>query len=204
MSKIFQKSKKRIINLKNKYFILRHGETIYQTKKKNFLYPADTSQIKLTKKGKEQIKTIAQKLKKAKIDLIYSSDTTRTRQTAQILSKELGVKINFDSRLRDVNLGIYQGRIRKEFYQDFPKISIKRFSKRPFKGENWSDVEKRMINFLKDIDKKYKNKTILIVSHGDPLWLLEGKIKGLEKEELLKQKIEKKTIKVSELRKLNF
>jgi broad specificity phosphatase PhoE len=28
-----------------------------------------------------------------------------------------------------------------------------------------------MLNFLKEIDKKYKNKKILIVSHGDSLWL---------------------------------
>jgi len=189
--------------LNNQYFILRHGQTIHQTRNIKLIYKwPDNPPVKLTKKGEKQIKEAAKKLKKEKIDLIYSSDIYRTRQTAGIVSKELGLKVIFDKRLRDINLGIYHGRPKKEFYQDFPNRE-ERFYKRPSKGESWLDCRKRIISFIKYIDKKYKNKNILIISHGDPLWLLEGWAKGLADKELLRG--EKKTTfpNVGELQKLN-
>ena len=192
------------MKLRNKYFILRHGQTTQQIKNKNFTYPPfpEKPAIKLTKKGEKQIKAVAKSLKKAGIDLIFSSDFFRTRQTAGIVAKESGLKVIFAKRLRDINLGIYRGRAKKEFYRDFPMDSKGIFSKRPPGGENWADCMKRMLNFLKDIDRKYKGKTILIISHGDPLWLLEGVVKNWSMEKLLKIKISKNDIKTGELRKL--
>jgi len=173
--------------LKNNYFILRHGQTIYQTKKKKFIYPwPDNPPVSLTQKGKAQIKRAAKKLKKENINLIYSSDIFRTRQTADIVAKTLGLGINFDKRLRDINLGIYHGKIGSEFYKHFP-FSIKRFNQRPSKGESWNDVKRRMLRFIKKIDKKYNNKNILIISHGDPLWLLLGAKRGVSNNVLLKK-----------------
>jgi len=174
--------------MRNKYFLLRHGETIYQTKKGDFLYPwSQTTSSGLTKIGKGQIKAAAKKLKDKNIDLIYSSDFLRTRQTAKIVAKELGSKVNFDKRLRDINFGIYHGKLIKEYSQFFSTRKQK-FSKRPPQGENWRDVKKRVKNSIKDIEKKHKNKTILIVSHGDPLWLLYGILKGLNEKEILERK----------------
>jgi broad specificity phosphatase PhoE len=125
-------------------------------------------------------------MKNLRIDLIYSADFFRTKQTAEIVAKELNKKIIFDKRLRDINLGIYRGRKKEEFYRDFLKVFPLRFTKRPPGGESWQDVQKRMLNFLKKIDKKHKGKNILIVSHGDPLWLLEGAIKGWNLEKFSK------------------
>lgn len=173
--------------MKNKYILLRHGETIYQTKKEKFLYPWPDFINNLTEKGKKQTETVAEKLKNKKIVLIYSSDFLRTRQTAEIVAKILGLKIIFDKRLRDINFGIFQGK-ETDKYRNFFVNKKQRFFKRPPRGESWRDVRKRMIDFIKDIEKKYKNKTILIISHGDPLWLLFGTLKGLNEEGLLEKK----------------
>ena len=187
------------MKLKNKYFILRHGQTIFQTKKKGFIYPwPEKNPICLTEKGEEQIKLAAQKIKKEKIEAIYSSDIPRTRQTAKIAEKELGLKINFDKRLRDINLGIYRGKTKEEFYRDFPR---KRFYQRIKGGESWNDVKKRLMIFVKEIDKKYRNKNILIISHGDPLWIFEGVVKNWSIDKLLKIR-ETNYIKTGEFKKL--
>ena len=187
---------------KNHYFILRHGQTIYQTKRKNFIYRwPDSPPVKLTREGISQIKKAARKLKKEKMDLIYSSDIYRCRQTAGIVAKRLGLKINFDKRLRDINLGIYHGRLKKEFYKEFPKRE-KRFYRRPPKGENWRDCRKRILSLIEDLEGKYKNKNILIISHGDPLWLFEGAVKGLTDKELLQKKKETTFLKVGEFKKI--
>ncbi len=193
------------MKLKNRYFILRHGQTIYQTKRKEFIYPPfpEKPAIRLTEKGEKQIKTAAKSLKKIGVDFIFSSDFFRTRQTAKIVAKELGVgKINLDKRLRDLNLGVYRGGKKEKFYRASQDYSKKFFYQRPSQGENWRDCQKRMLNFLREIDKKYNGKTILIISHGDPLWLLEGAVKNWSAEKLLKIKRNKNYIKTGELRRL--
>jgi len=187
----------------NKYFILRHGETAYQAKKKKILYDwPGLSSFPLTEKGKKKVKKVAKKLKNKKIDVIYASDTLRARQTAEIVAKEFGLKINFDQRLRDINLGIYHGREKKEFLKDFPS-GLARFEKKVPGGESWSDIKKRVIDFIKDVESKNKGKTILIVSHGDPLWLLEGAMRGFSNQELLEEH-KKNFIKAAKLRTVEF
>jgi len=186
----------------NKYFILRHGQTIYQTKKKNKVYPKEEKEdIPLTKKGVKEIKKVAKVLQKEKIDLIFSSDFLRTRQTAGIIAKNLNVEVKFDPRLRDVNLGIYHGKSKKDYFKEMP-ISKERFDKKAPGGESWLDCQKRMIDFILEINRKYQNKKILIVSHGDPLWLLEGAMKGKTREKLVQEKKEGKIIDTGELKKL--
>jgi len=189
------------MKLNNQYFILRHGETQI-TKRRKFIYNwPDKPPVKLTKKGINQIKKAAKKLKREKIDLICSSDIYRTRQTAGIVAKEIGLKISFDKRLRDINIGIYHGRLKEEFYRAYP-LSTKRFTQKIKRGESWNDVRKRLLNFFKEIEKKHKKKKILIVSHGDPLWLLEGTIKCLPNQDLLKEISKGSYIKPGEFRKL--
>jgi len=174
--------------LNNKYFLLRHGQTIYQDEGRNMIYPwPEPSPIILTEKGIATIGQSAKELKNKKIDLIYSSDVTRVRQSAEIVSREINKKIIFDTRLRDIDEGVFKGRSREEYSLFFLKPEEK-LQKRPSQGESWNDVKKRMLDFLMEIDKKYKNKIILIVSHKGPLWLLEAAIKGLSDEEVLKLK----------------
>lgn len=191
------------MDLQNNYYILRHGQTIYQRDMKEWAYPKkDSSKVKLTEKGKKQVEKSVLSLKGKGVDLIYSSDFYRTKQTANIAARVLGVKeIKFTKELRDVNIGVYHGRKKEEYYRDFPKFSKECFWKVPFKGESSFQCQKRMLKFLKRIDAKHKNKTILIVSHGDPLWLLEGAVKELSIDKLFMMK-KSNYIKVGELRRL--
>jgi broad specificity phosphatase PhoE len=173
--------------MNNNYFLLRHGQNFYQTDFPDMVYPwPEPSPILLTNKGKEEAMAAAQKLKKENINLIFSSDAPRTRQTAQIVGKETGNNIILDSRLRDTNFGIF-GEKKKEDYKAFFSEEEEKFIKRPPKGENWDDVKKRVEDFLEEIEKKYKNKNILIVSHGDTLRFTEVLLRNIKnQEEILK------------------
>ncbi len=174
--------------MNNKYILLRHGETRYQAKKLDILYPKDeNSDISITENGKKKIKIVAKELKNKGIDLIYSSDYFRTKQTSKIVAEELGLDVKFDSRFIDTNFGVFHGKTGEE-YRKFFSDKKERFSKRPVQGENWRDVGKRVIAVITEIEKEYNGKTILIVSHADPVWLLAGYLKGLSEDELLKQR----------------
>lgn len=189
------------MRLKNHYWFLRHGQTTWQ--EKALSYPPDNmTSVRLTAEGVKQILRAGNRLKKAKIDLIFSSDYLRTRQTARIISEILGLKANLDKRLRDTNLGVYHGKPKSELYQNF--TFQERFKKRPKNGESWNDVRKRVKSFLKSTESKYSGKNILIVGHGDPLWLLDGATKELTDRQLLDIVFVKKDyIRKGELRKIS-
>ncbi len=174
--------------MKNKYILLRHGETRYQAEKLDVLYTKDENpDLPITENGKEKIKIVAKELKNKGIDLIYSSDYFRTKQTSKIVADELELDIKFDSRLIDTNFGVFHGKTGEE-YRKFFSDKKDRFFKRSPEGENWRDVRERAAAVITEIEKEHNGKTILIVSHADPVWLLAGYLKGLSEDELLEQR----------------
>lgn len=207
-------SKKDLLSQKfsnNNYFILRHGESLRNIEKIAACWP-EKIHCPLTPIGKKQIKNIAQKLKKEKVGFIFSSDLLRTRQTAEIIGKELGLKPKLNKRLREVNVGILNGKPIKEigrFWDPEKKLNPvdyyrKRFEIKPPGGETYLDIKKRLYAFIKEIDKRYQGKNILIVSHQRPLTLLEKITSGYDLKKFVKIITEKKEIKTGELRKLEF
>jgi len=190
------------LKLRNTYFVLRHGETVYQTTKNKMIYPLiEKSRIKLTQKGELAAQKAAKLLEKEEIDIIYSSDMYRTYQTASIVAKRLEInKVNLDKRLRDYNFGKYHGKPLAEFYKDFPDPA-KRFTKGPKRGESWNDLKGRMKRFIRHVDKLSKGKNILIVSHGYPLCMLEGVVDKMTNQELSDNL--KRCIKTAEFKKIN-
>ena len=192
-----------MINLKNHYFILRHGETNWGHS--DICYPFNNKvSIVLSEQGISQIKLVAKSLKKENIDLIFCSDYLRTKQTAEIVAKILNLRVIADIRLGDTKIGNYYGKPKAEFYDEFPD-PIRRFkTKSPKCGESWNDVKKRLSVFLKEVEEKYQDKNILIVGHGDSLWLFEGLIRESTDQELLDIIFNKKEyIKRGELKRIN-
>jgi isoleucyl-tRNA synthetase len=188
----------------NVYYIFRHGHSLRQERKIASCWP-EKKPLSLTKKGKEEVKKAASELKKEKIDLIFSSDLKRAKQTAEILAKELKAKVIFDKRLREYNVGIFNGKDPSLSWQYIEKKKDPLFAKVP-KGESLVDVRKRMYSFLKDTERKFKGKKILIVSHELPLTILEGTLKGLSLKEILNKRKsgEFKTLKTAQWRKIEF
>ena len=168
----------------NNYFILRHGEARSNKEKFVSSWP-EKRKNPLTEKGRKQVKQIITKIKKENVDLIFSSDLLRTKQTAEIVAKELGLKINFDKRLREHDTGELNGKSMEEWYK---YRVIDSFNKKAPNGESFSDIKKRVDDFLSDIEKKYKDKDILIIAHGNVLIVFQAAIKNLSGQEMLDDK----------------
>ena len=178
---------------RNNYFFMRHAEAENNQKGLIGCWP-EPKNFKLTKKGEEQVKKAVLKLKKenkGKIDIIFASDLQRTKDTAQAIAEALGVKrVIYDSRLREVIFGSYNGKSSREYHAFF-KTKKDRFERAPHGGESWNEVRERIFEFLRKVDDKMEFKNILIVGHGDPLWLLGGAIKHLGYDKQLKLKYPK-------------
>lgn len=176
------------ISLKNRYFFLRHGQNIHQTELKNIVYcwPDDNPPCELIKEGIEEAKKAGKFLKDKHIDCVFSSDVLRCRQTAEVVAEIIGYdNIIYDTRLRDLNWGIFGGKTKQEAWEFYNGNAMNKFKLGVPGGESWNECRARMIRLLDEVENEFENKIILIVSHGDPLWLLEGYIKGLSDEELL-------------------
>jgi broad specificity phosphatase PhoE len=187
------------MKLNNTCYILRHGLSTSNTK--GYLSAWPEKRIShLVPEGKKQIKKAGQFFKKVGLDLIFSSDMHRTKQTSTIISKMTKIKVVFNKKLREINPGIFNNTDNGD-YRGYFKNNAEWINKRPPKGESHIDCQKRMADVLKKIDKKYKGKKILIVSHGNPLWMLEAAVKNWNYAKLLKEY--KSRILPGEYRKLN-
>ncbi|RJQ14542.1 isoleucine--tRNA ligase [Candidatus Parcubacteria bacterium] len=173
-------------HVQNNYLLLRHGGT--DLNKKEILNSDPTKQgdeFGLNENGLTQIKAIIPKLKKKAVDLIFSSDFQRTKETAELIAGELGLKVEYDKKLREIEFGVFDDQPYSKMDHNFPH-GLSRFEKKPQGGENYRKVRTRMMEFVLGLEKKYHGKTILVVSHENPLWLLETGIKGLSDEGSLK------------------
>lgn len=202
--------KKNIKKSGNKYFVMRHGEAESNAKNTISSSLKTSSSHPLTEKGRKQalnsLKKLALSLPKG-IDLVFSSDFLRTKETAEIAAAESGLnksKIIYDKRLREVNTGIFDAKNPKDYHKYFSSFE-ERFYKTPPKGENLTDLKKRVAEFLYEIEKKYSNKNILIISHEYPSWLLFAGAAGADfKKAIAMRGGRPDFIKIGEIQKLNF
>ena len=191
----------------NKYFVMRHGEA-EQNVKDILNSKLETNYYHLTEKGKKQVLTATKKMVKEKIDIIFSSDLLRAKETSEIIADSLEIgrdKIIFDKRIREVNFGIFDGKKSEEYRAYFSSYK-ERFFKIPPDGENFSQLKNRVSEFLYDIDKKYLNKNILIVSHEAPIWLMAVGAIGANVDKALEitENKKEKFVKTGEFQKLDF
>jgi len=68
-------------------------------------------------------------------------------------------------------------------------------------NEEGSSARRRMGDFIYDIENKYQNKKILVISHGEPIWWLERMTEGENAEKFIPNN---RWIKTGEFRKLDF
>jgi isoleucyl-tRNA synthetase len=187
---------------KNIYYLMRHAfpETV-------MLGVIDSGQGRyhLTPSGRNSAKEAAEMLKKDKIDLIISSDIIRAKETARIVAKVLGVTVQFEPRIREINLGVLSGQPDSAYHRLFPTYE-ERFEKRPEGGESVRDVGKRVWEFFRDIEKKYKGKNILIISHEYSIWAMSTVMHGWSEKQAVAEMKKKKRdfIDVAEVRKVPF
>lgn len=168
----------------NRYLVIRHGEA--DNNVQNILSSQSDNHHHLTEQGKEQVRRSAQSLKKEKIDLIFSSPFARTEESAEILSQALGgIEIIYDKRLGELSFGEWEGQDISKYTKSFNLEE--RFTQSPQGGESLLEVKNRLMEFFYEIDKRYFQKNILIVSHETLCLLMTKGLSGLKEKDLISQ-----------------
>ncbi len=149
------------------YFV-RHGQTDFNKKK---IPQGQEIDVSLNEEGVRQVEEATRYLPN-NIDFIISSPLKRTLETAQILNKKVNTDIELNDDVKEYRYGSLAGKSWTEIaeilhdpeaYQHDQDLL---FDYHAFGGDSADDLKQRVKKFITGIQTKYKNKTILITTHG--------------------------------------
>ena len=143
-----------------KLILVRHGQS------ENNLARMSEGNSCLSELGREQVGRVAEVLRDEKIDIIYSSDLVRARETAEAICERLGKEIVFDSRLREQSYGVFEGKSWDEVIESTKGLDVSEFERVFEGGESYGDVIKRVGEFFEEIRCKHEGESVVIVAHG--------------------------------------
>ncbi len=148
--------------MKKLVYFVRHGQ-YHNTRG---IYPGRLP-VPLSKEGRAEAMRLCNYFKDKSIEKIYSSAVLRCKQTSAIIADD-SLPIQFDTRLLET-FSAYQGfwKLHKtgqvsgswdEFYSHRKELG----------GEDYLDVQTRMISFFNDL-LSWPDNNVIVCSHGDPL-----------------------------------
>ncbi len=155
----------------NIYFV-RHGES-----KGNKTDVHQNPGTPLSKKGKEQAKILARRLRKMPIDFIYSSPYKRAGETAEIISKETRKPIEYWESLHEMRGAseIFGLSLEHPKSKEIRKLIEENFEKGNWKysdEETFEELRKRGQEVLDHLLKNHKDKNVLCISHGTTIKMI--------------------------------
>jgi probable phosphoglycerate mutase len=156
-------------------YLVRHGETFWNVEDKM----QGVKDSPLTEKGVEHAKQLGEKLlgisssinKNIDIDIdkIFSSDLGRAYETSVFIGKALNLVPEKDERLRERNMGIFEGYswdyVREHYPEEFKKTVSEDNDYKIPEGESKREYIDKINSFLQFIISEYEGKNILAVTH---------------------------------------
>lgn len=124
----------------------------------------------ITPRGFRQIDALAERFRDVPIDAVYSSDLQRTQDTAVAILKYHDLKLETTPRLREVCLGVWEGRPWGDVEYEMPEQMFY-FNHDPAKwvipkAERYEAAQERMKGVLAEIAAEHEGQTVAAVSHG--------------------------------------
>ena len=161
--------------MNNIYYAFRHGQSQANVDGIIISDPAvGTVEFGLTAEGRRQVEESLNGTDEFDAQtLIFASDFRRARETAEIIRGRLGAApVVFDERLRERFFGGWEGQAHENYSRAWEKDAYD--PDQVFNGaESTNAVRERMWAVVQALENKYRGRKIILVSHGDPLMLLE-------------------------------
>jgi broad specificity phosphatase PhoE len=157
--------------------LVRHGETDWNRTGRW----QGHSNTPLNELGRQQARDLAESLDG--VDVVYSSDLDRARETAEILAERLGVEIRFDPRLRERSFGAWEGLTSAEIEERF-EAAHRRWRAGEAPGaddaEPFDEFGRRVSSFLADVLERHPDETVLVIGHGGSIRVIHAAAAGLD------------------------
>ena len=171
-----------MLDLRNAYYAFRHGESLANVAGVIVSDPAiGIMQYGLSAEGRRQVQRSASELDFVEAaPLIVSSDFKRTAETAELIRDVLAAEpVQFDIRLRERFFGSWDGESHENYSKAWDKDAHD--PDHVFNGvESTNSVRERMWAVVESLETQLKDRTIILVSHGDPLMVLQAAFAGMD------------------------
>ena len=149
-----------------KLILVRHALTV-DNQKSRLSGDIDSS---ISQDGKEQIDKITNYLKDFDIDKIYTTTSSRTKDTVKKLSELKSIEIIEKESLKEISFGDFEGltfdEIKDKYTKEFQDMIQKGYEYKYPNGESLIDSYNRVCIELDNIISNNDDRTILICSHG--------------------------------------
>ncbi len=158
-----------------KVYFVRHAESVANEED---TFSSNNPDIHpLTPLGEAQAVELAAQLRTIHFDTAYSSDLLRAVQTMEILLKERDIQFHTIRRLREHNMGIYDGRSDEDAWcalRELVKVWDEdgRSDIGPEDGESLDALQGRFFSFIDDLIREFGegDRTVLVVAHMGLFW----------------------------------
>ena len=149
-----------------KLILVRHALTV-DNQKSRLSGHIDSS---ISEEGKEQTDKITNYLKDFDIDKIYTTTSSRTKDTVKKLSELKSIEIIEKESLKEISFGDFEGltfdEIKDKYPKEFQDMIEKGYEYKYPNGESLIDSYNRVCIELDNIISNNDDRTILICSHG--------------------------------------
>jgi probable phosphoglycerate mutase len=158
--------------------LARHGETDWNSERR-WQGHADRP---LNEVGREQARELAETLTDRAIDVVYSSDLLRAHETALIVGERLGLAVEVDPGLREVDVGDWAGRLLTEIEEADPAGFARWQEGRKAwnGGESYEEMGERVVAAVLRLAARHPGDTVLIVTHGGSIRACRATAAGLD------------------------
>ena len=151
--------------------LLRHGQTEHTPERRY----SGRNELPLSRTGRAEAEAAAVRAELLGIDVVVSSPIRRTRETAEIVAASLGLPVELDDDLAELDFGDLEGLTLDEALAKHP-LAVRRFVsdvtvKAPG-GESIADVSARVARARRRLLDRHAGQTVLVVSHVTPIKLL--------------------------------
>ena len=159
---------------KTTVYLIRHGQS-ESNLAKCFAGQMDVS---LSELGHAQAERTSEYLMNIPVDVIYSSDLLRARQTAQHTAEKKNLPVHTSSKLREIFAGDWEGKSTAEMKND-PESGFQTWlynigAVQTPNGESVKEVQERFVPEVEKIMRENEGKTIFIFCHATPIRLLRA------------------------------
>jgi probable phosphoglycerate mutase len=166
-------------NAATRLCLVRHGETAWNAAHR----VQGQLDVPLNDTGLKQAEAVGRALAGERFDVLYSSDLTRTRQTAAPAARRLGLEPQLDAGLRERHYGMFQeltyAEVKVKYAAEYARFAARDPSFDFGSGESLIAFTARCLETLSRIAAAHEGGHLLVVTHGGVLDELYRHVHGL-------------------------
>lgn len=146
--------------------IVRHGESAWNVERR----VQGQADPPLSEVGRQQARALAEAMRKPRLAALYCSPLHRARETAALVAAPHGLRPQVVDALREIDLGVWQGRTHSELSAD-PSETYRQWRSdpstvRPPGGETLDEALDRVVPAVEAILSAHVGGSIALVTHS--------------------------------------